>query len=380
MRQSLRLGRVAGVPVGAHWSALGVVLLVAGVLGGVVLPAVAPGSGPAADWAAGVATGLLLMASLLAHELAHALVARRRGLEVVSVTLWVLGGVTEFRGEPPTPRIELETAVAGPVTSLALGGLALAGGTLLPATGPAGPAVSWLAAMNLLIGAFNLLPGSPLDGGRVLHALLWRHYGDRGRADAATARAGYGLGAGLSLLAFAAMWAWNWLAGLWLLVTGWYIMTAARGEATGRAARQGLGGVLVRDVMTADPDLAPSWMSVQDLVTGVVLGSRQSVFPVVGFAGTPVGALSLETLLAVPPARRAATRVGTLTGGRPAPRVVSPDDAAVTLLESAGPAGTRGGPLPAVVVEGGRVVGMVTAADLGRMVQQALLKPLTAIP
>ncbi|MER6577842.1 M50 family metallopeptidase [Nonomuraea sp. NPDC001023] len=370
MRQTLRFGRVAGIPVGAHWSALAIVVLVAVGLGSGVLAVAAPGAGRTAYWVAGALTGLLLMVSLLAHELAHALVAKRCGMEVESVTLWALGGVTQFRDEARTPRAEVVTAAAGPAASLLLGGLALAVTAVLPPGVPRA-AVAWLAMMNLILGVFNLLPGSPLDGGRVLHGLMWSRHGDRARADAGAARAGYAIGMMLTFIGFVVIWVWNPLGGMWVVITGWYIAGAARGEIMSRAARRGLGGVLVRDVMTATPDLAPAWLTVQGLVDAVVLGSHQSVFPVVGFDGAPLGVVSLETLLAVPAERRGDTRVETLVAAQKPPRALSPDDDAAALLERP----SRVGGLSAVVVEGGQVTGMITDADLGRALQQALLRP-----
>ncbi|MEU5868256.1 MULTISPECIES: site-2 protease family protein [unclassified Nonomuraea] len=374
MRQTLRFGRVAGIPVGAHWSALGIVALVVVALGSGVLAAAAPGAGRAAYWVAGVVIGLLLMASLLAHELAHALTAKRCGMEVECVTLWALGGVTEFREEARTPASEVATAAAGPVASLLLGGLAYAAAAVLPPGVPRA-AAAWLAMMNLILGVFNLLPGSPLDGGRVLHGLLWSRYGDRHRADVGAARAGYGIGLTLTFAGFAVIWVWSPLGGMWLVITGWYIAGAARGEIMSRAARRGLGGVSVRDVMTATPDLAPAWLTVQGLVDAVVLGSHQSVFPVVGFDGAPLGAVSLESLLAVPAERRGETRVEALVATQTPPRVLSPDDDATALLERP----SRTGGLRAVVVEDGLVTGMITDADLGRTLQQALLRPAATV-
>ncbi|MFI9592755.1 M50 family metallopeptidase [Nonomuraea sp. NPDC052265] len=370
MRQTLRFGRVAGIPVGAHWSALGIVALVVVALGSGVLATAAPGAGRTAYWVAGVVIGLLLMASLLAHELAHALTAKRCGMEVESVTLWALGGVTEFRDEARTPAGEVATAAAGPAASLLLSGLAFAVAAVLPPGVPRA-AAAWLAMMNLILGVFNLLPGSPLDGGRVLHGLLWSRYGDRARADAGAARSGYGIGLALTFAGFMVIWVWSPLGGMWLVITGWYIAGAARSEILSRTARRGLGGVSVRDVMTATPDLAPAWLTVQGLVDTVVLGSHQSVFPVVGFDGAPLGVVSLESLLAVPAERRADTRVEALVMGQKPPRVLSPDDDAAALLERP----SRTGGLRAVVVEGGLVTGMITDADLGRTLQQALLRP-----
>ena len=197
MKQSVRLGHVGGITVGAHWSVAVILVIIAQVLAVSVLPAAHPHERPAVYWTSGIIAAALFLASLLAHELAHALVARRSGVTVRSVTLWMLGGVTDLEGEPPTAGADFRIALAGPVASLAAGGICYGLGAAVHAAG--GPALvvaaaSWLAVMNVVLAVFNLLPGAPLDGGRVLRAILWRRYGDRERAERGAARAGQALG------------------------------------------------------------------------------------------------------------------------------------------------------------------------------------------
>ncbi|MFC5834023.1 site-2 protease family protein [Nonomuraea insulae] len=368
MRGTLPLGTVAGIPVRAHWSALGLAALIVAGLGGVVLPRAMPGLDHRQYWPVAVVTGVLFMASLLVHEVAHALTARRCGLKAVAITIWGLGGSTELEQEAKNPRVELAVAAAGPLASLGIAVLAFLAFLIMPkATLPAS-AVVWLATMNLLLGLFNLLPGDPLDGGRVLHALLWWRFADRFRADRASARAGHMLGTTLIALGLFGTLFWGWLGGLWLLPLGWFIVTAARQELTVKIARAGLRGLAVREVMTPDPDRAPAWMTVQEFVDRVVLGSRQTVFPVVSVHGAPIGSVSLFMLMAVPREHRSVTRIETLRVARRPVRVVSPDDEACRLLEQ--PA--RGQLI--AVVEGGRLVGMVTGTDLDRILGQALLR------
>lgn len=370
MKQTLPLGRVAGIPVRAHWSALGIAALIVMLLGISVLPQAMPGYGQTQYWLVAVITGLLFMASLLIHEAAHALIARRRGLRIGSVTLWILGGYTELQEEAKSPRIELATAAAGPLASLGIAAVTFLAYLVLPRPALAASAAAWLFIMNLMLGLFNLLPGAPLDGGRVLHAVLWWRFGDAVRADRAAARAGQTLGMTLISLGLLGTFLWNWLGGLWLAFVGWYIAAGARQELTVKIARAGLRGLLVREVMTPAPDVAPDWMNVEQLVEKVVLNSRQTVFPVVTFTGAPAGFVSLDTLAAVPPDRRSSTRVGTLTTMQRPVRTLAPDEAAILLLEQV----TQGAPIAAVVVDGDRLVGMVTGADLGRALGQALLR------
>ncbi|WP_067176490.1 site-2 protease family protein [Microtetraspora niveoalba] len=369
MKQSLRLGRVAGIPVGVHWSVLVIAALIAASLGGAVLPGAVPGQSPRLYWTLAVATAVLFLGSLLAHELAHALVARWRAVPVRSITLWLLGGVTEMEGEARTPRGELEISVVGPLTSLVVAGFAFLAAAFAPGPRLVLSALMWLALMNLLLGIFNMLPGAPLDGGRVLHSLVWWRTGDRVRADRAATRAGQGLGLLLIALGVAEVVFTSWSGGLWLMIIGWFLAGAAGGEMAARSAREGLEGVRVRDVMTPLPDVAPAWLDVEEFVSGVASRSRQTVFPVVAFGGDPIGSVTLETLAAVPPARRGSTRLGDLARPLPPGRVLGPDDDAAALLER-----PASGGLAAVVTEEGRVAGMVTAQDVARMVRLALLR------
>ncbi|MDH2425464.1 site-2 protease family protein [Sphaerisporangium sp. TRM90804] len=376
MKQSVRLGRVGGIAVGAHWSTLMIVALIAGALAGVVFPQDVPETSREWYWVAGVVTSLLFLASLLAHELAHAITARRRGVPVTGITLWLLGGVTEFSGEAKRPGDELRIAVAGPLTSLLLAVLLYPPLLLLPRPALTASAVQWLALMNAVLAGFNMLPGAPLDGGRVLHAVMWRRSGDRAAADRVAARAGQGLGLALLLIGGAQVVVFGWTAGLWTMLIGWFLSSAARNEGMVRAAWDGLTGLRVREVMTASPDIAPAWQDVDDFVAGMGLNSRQMVFPVVEFSGEPTAVVTLEGLAAIPAADRRDRRVGTVARPLPADHILSPDDDASRILTlRALPGG-----LLAVVRETGRVVGMVTSADLARAVQQGILRSSSRVP
>ena len=168
------LGHYGGVRVDAHWSVLVIVALLTELLAASVLPDAAPHHSRAAYIGIAAAGAVVFLAGLLAHELAHALVARHYGMPVQRITLWMLGGMTELGGEPPSPRADALVAAAGPATSLVLGG-GFAGLAWLAGGGLLGSALAWLAVVNVFLGVFNLLPGAPLDGGRLLRALLWRH-------------------------------------------------------------------------------------------------------------------------------------------------------------------------------------------------------------
>jgi Zn-dependent protease len=307
-----RIGRYRGIPVRAHPSVLVVVALVAVLLAQNVLPAAAHGAATPAYWAVAVATACLLMASLLAHELAHALLARRYAVRVKDITLWALGGVTTFEDEPPTPRADALIAIAGPVTSLVLGGVFVVGtlscdpGWLhgLPAV-----ALDWLAVTNVLLGLFNLVPAPPLDGGRALRAWQWARSGDRDDATEKTAAVGQAFGFGLVALGVVITMS-GYLTGLWLVLVGWFITSSATIERRQSRTFHKLRDVRVRDVMTARPVIAPGWWTVDAFVAHLAADDvHHRVFPVVDFEGRPVGVVSLARLAAAQQAARQAARL-----------------------------------------------------------------------
>ncbi len=364
MRQTFPFGRIAGIRVGANWSALVILLLIVDLLATSALPAAVPRQPEALYWGVGVAAAMAFLASLLAHELSHALVARRNGIRVRSVTLFMLGGVTELEGDPGTPGADLRIAVAGPATSLLAGvfflGVAAAIGY---AGGPrvATAAATWLALMNAVLAVFNLLPGAPLDGGRVLRALLWRRSGDRNRAEQSAAGAGRVIGAGLAALGVAVfLLTGELIDGLWLVLIGWFMISLAVAEQSAATARALLAGVRVADVMIPDPDLAAGWLSVAEFAWQLGRRSAQTAFPVVAADGALLGVVSVMKLAKVPAGRRDQVRLSELAVPVPAEYLAAPGDPVAPLL-------TRdplAGEVVAVVRTDGAITGLVTAENL----------------
>ncbi len=367
MRQTIRLGRVAGIPLGMHWSVLVIAALLANALAIAVLPVGAPGRPAWQYWFVAVGATVVFFLSLVAHEFAHALVARRNGLTVRRITLWLLGGVSEIDGDAPTPGVEFRLAIAGPATSAAaalLFGAVYVGAEALSLPVVIVTGLYWLAFVNLLLAGFNLLPGAPLDGGRVLHAILWRRFGDRDRAQAAASRAGSAIGMGLIALGFLELYAGAG-GGLWLMLVGAFLMMAARAEESNAVTRGALAGRTVADVMCPDPVCGYAHQSVQGFVDTVAAHSRHRVFPVLRLSGEVAGAVSLAALSRVPPAARATTRIEAVAR----PTTVLPVDApAIALLRTPLAAGRL-----VVVVDGERTVGVVTAEDVARVMELTAL-------
>ena len=366
MRENIPMGRICGFPVNVSWSVLVILWLFTWSLAA-TLPNTVPGYAAVAYWIAGVGGATVLLASLLAHELTHAVLARRAGIVVSGVTLWLLGGVTSLRGDAKTPTAEFRIAVSGPVTSLVLavvfGGVAL-GLHVLGVSHIVVGVAWWLSGINLMLGLFNLLPGAPLDGGRIVRAYLWHRHGDRIRAAVAAARTGRVVAFVLIALGLLEFLAGSLVGGVWLAFIGWFLFTAAREEETQVLTRQSLSDVRVGDVMTAHPHTAPGWITVEGFIQRYLLGDRHSAYPVEDRAGSIVGLITLSELRRVAPSERAATRVQ--DAAMPLERVptATPNEPLIALLERFTPhAGGR-----ALVMDAGRVVGIVSASDISRLI------------
>jgi len=367
VRDAIPLGRIAGFGVKVHWSVIVILWLFTWSLA-TTLPGAVKGYSHLTYWLAGTCGAVVLLASLLAHELAHAVVARRMGVSVGDVTLWLFGGVTTLQGEAKTPKAAFRIAFAGPATSLVLSaafaGLAIA----LDAVHAAAIAVSvawWLAAINLLLGLFNLLPGAPLDGGRVVRAYLWHRYGDSVRASVGAAHAGRVVAIILITLGLAEFLAGGLVGGVWLAFIGWFIFTAAREEEMQVTTRQALAGLRVADAMTANPHAAPGWLTVEDFIQRYVLGDRHSAYPVADRDGSTMGLVTLQQLRQLAPNRRTTTSVREIAvplHSVPTAAPLEPLSALIERLAAAGH-GSR-----ALVIDGGRVVGIVTPSDLARLI------------
>ncbi|WAS94955.1 site-2 protease family protein [Nannocystis punicea] len=294
----LNLGRIFGVRIAADWSLFIALWLVTVSLALGLFPAWHPGWGGAMRWGVAFVAAVLLFASVLLHELSHALVARGYGLEVRSIHLFVFGGVANIEREPETPRAELMMAIVGPLTSIGLGllflllggWLARLGGDperLMRDLGPTATLLFWLGPLNLFLGLFNLLPGFPLDGGRILRALLWRATGDLQAATRWASMSGQAIGfvlvfAGLSMI-FGARLPWfgsGIVSGVWISVIGWFLASAAAMSYRQLVVMHLVEGVPVRRLMRRDVAVIPPDMSVTRLVDDYLMRSDQRAFPV----------------------------------------------------------------------------------------------------
>jgi Zn-dependent protease len=356
------MGRIAGVPLRFHWSAPLLIIVLAVGLGGGTLPEWAPNHSQGAYRAWAVAGALLLGASLIAHEGAHALVARRVGIKVKDVTVFALGGVTRM-GQATTARDEGVIAAAGPLTSLVCGGVGLGAAVLTHDVAHwalVSAVLAWAGWANIALAAFNLVPAAPLDGGRVLQAVIWRARGDRERAARIAARCGQVAGAllvGAGLVEFFA----GATAGLWLVLLGWFLSMAAVAEVRRSTLTESLRGLHASDAMRPVVT-GQDWQTVERFLTETVPQAQgQPLYPVTDFDGRPSGVVAPLSLTTVPAARRAEVRIRDVAASLDRCVLASPDDLLTDLLDRSGTAG--GGPI-LVLEDDRRLLGMITIQDL----------------
>ena len=373
MDDSIKLGRIAGISVGVNWSLLLVFWLITWALAGQRFPDEFPGHGRGAYWTAATSTAILFYASLLAHEMGHALVARSKGVRVEGITLWLFGGVAKLDREASTARDELRIAIIGPLVSL---GAALVFGVLALGADAAGApelvvgALAWLSVINVMLAVFNLVPAAPLDGGRVLRAILWRRWNDQTRATVAASRAGRVFGYTLIALGLLEFAAGAGVGGLWFVFLGWFILNAARAEEQHVLLRGALGDLRVRDVMSSSPVVAPDWLTVDAFLEEHVFRNHFSAFPVESFAGALTGLVTLARLKTVPAGDRRRVQVRDVACPLAEVPVVAPDALLLDLL----PRLSRFADGRALVLDDGRLVGIVSRSDVARAVELAAFR------
>jgi Zn-dependent protease len=365
-RGGIRIARIAGIKVTADWSVLVIgALLAYGVAEGAV-PAEVPGTPVWLAWIVGVIAAALLVASLTAHELAHALLARRRGVAVEGIKLWLFGGVAQMSGDWVTARTEMLVAAVGPAVTAALAALFVGASWLLVQIG-APPLVvlvaEWLAAVNMLLLVFNLIPAFPLDGGRILRGFIWSRTKNRMTATVAASRVGRFFAVLLIGLGVLDLFFVDPVGGLWLMLIGWFLDSAARGEANGEQARHALEGVLVGDVMSKNPVIVPSWITVELLVDQYVMGHQFTSFPTHSIDGRIDGLVTMRGIKQVPPQQRGNRRAIDIAIPIDRVPIARQDEKLTDVLKRVGPASDG----RAMVYDGGTLVGIVSPSDVARL-------------
>lgn len=369
------LFRVRGIPVRVHISWLVIFVLIAWSLAVGYFPHELPNLPLVTYWANGLLAAVLLFVSVFLHELSHSLVAVRYGIPVSGITLHIFGGISQMTREPDRPGEEFRMAIVGPLTSFAIaGGLALlhrlAG---LPA--PAAAVTRYLMFMNALVGAFNLLPGYPLDGGRVLRAGLWKATGDLSRATRAASHTGAAVAFLLMASGVLQTVTGNFPGGLWLLLIGLFLRQAAQDSSREQQLRQTLGSLLVQDAMTREVIQVSPDVSVGYLVEEVFWPHHVSSFPVVG-NGRVVGIVAVDQLKRVPRARWLETRVGDLMHPLGETLQAGPSDPLWQAFQKL----SQNGIGRLAVLEDGRLVGYLSIKDVTHILAVAPLKSVARRP
>ncbi|MGZ4325073.1 MAG: site-2 protease family protein [Solirubrobacteraceae bacterium] len=374
--RSIRVARIAGIPVGVSPLWLIIVALITWSLGAGYYPGEVHGITAPESYALGLASALLLFASILAHEFGHALVARRRGVEIEEIDLWLLGGVARMSGRPRSAGDELRFALAGPavtaVVAAVFGALALG----LPGSTPAAlrAVIRYQAEVNLLILGFNLVPAFPLDGGRVARALLWRRSGNIGAAT--DAAAGLGRGFGYLLIAFGVLLTLGGApGGLWFALIGMFLVIAANAERMQEEVVAAFTGVCAGELMSQPAISIPSEWTVTQAQQHFAR-YRYTAFPVTDRSGRAVGLLSIDQLERTPSSQHGATFVSELAATDPALLIGEQEDVAQLLGQ---PAFARVG-RAAVIDRDGRPIGVVSVTDIQRAIRAARLRDSTSGP
>jgi Zn-dependent protease len=368
MARAIPIARIAGIRVTIDPSWLVIFVLVAASLAAGYLPQQLPRSGPLAWWVLGTLLAAALFASVLAHEFSHALVARTRRVDVDEIMLFVFGGVAKMRGEPREALSEFLIAAAGPALSIVLGALILVIRGLVAEVAPAPvlAALWWLGLINIALAVFNLVPGFPLDGGRILRALLWWRMGDFERATIVAARVGQviagiliSIGVGLTLVTGRLSW-------LWEALIGWFLWSAATHSIRVARLRDAVEGMRVRDLLT---ERVPAIRGDQDVRVAVAQTSGlegSSQVAVVDRDGRLIGVTTPEALVAAAqsepglPAREIAETADEA-------QLLAPDDRAELVVARLA---ALGGQLP-LVVENGRLLGTVDPRALVAAIRES---------
>ncbi len=354
MSGRLKLLEVWGIPIHLHLSWLVIWGLVTWSLAAGYFPHEYPSWAPAAYWAVGALTALAFFGSVLVHELGHSWVALRNGIPIRGITLFIFGGLAQIGREPQAPGVEFRIASAGPLTSVALA--VLFGGTWwlvrdVPVL--AAPAI-WLARINFMVAAFNVIPGFPLDGGRLFRALVWRVTGSFRRANRAAAFTGQVVALGLIGWGILTVLDGNVIGGMWIALIGWFLQNAAASAYAETNLRELLRDATVAQAMTADCARVGRGVPLDRIVRDEVLGAGRRCF-IVTDDGQMAGLLTLHEIKAIPAERRAAVTAGEVMAPVEKLATVEPGTDLLAALEKMDDANVAQMP----VVEAGRLRGMV---------------------
>jgi Zn-dependent protease len=368
MNGGFRLGSVLGFEIRIDYSWFIIFFLLLWTLAFGLFPAEVPGLASSQYLLMGVAATLLFFASLIGHELAHSIVARRKGIEMGGITLFIFGGMAHARMEFEKPGDEFQVAVAGPIASVLFG-------LLFAAAAMTGVTLGWgiesvsiaryLAFINIALAVFNLLPGFPLDGGRIFRSVAWKLTGDMRRATRMATRGGKAVAYLLIALGILQLFAGAVIGGLWLVLIGWFIRTAAEASYAQFRLAEALGGMTAEEAMTPAPESAPPGLPVSKFVEEYFFQGRHQGYPVVE-EGRPLGIVTLSSVRGVPRDEWGSHTVRDIMAPADETMLVPPEVDMSEVLERL----SGSGPNRVLVVRNGVLLGIITRSDIGRWLER----------
>jgi len=360
---SVQVARVLGIPVFVHFSWFVVFGLIAWTLATGYFPQRYPNLPVTSYWAKGLLASLLFFVSILLHELGHSVVALKSGIAIRSITLFIFGGVARLARDPPDGRTELRMAAAGPAVSVVLAGLFMAAGALARPGGTAWAVARYLAVINLVVAAFNLVPAFPLDGGRLLRGLLWKSMG-KARATRVAARAGTLFAYFLIASGVVSMLRGSGISGMWYVLIGWFLKDAAAGAYQSARVDEALRGVTAGDAMVKDPATLPAEISLAEAVHEHFLRTGYGAYPVLR-GDAPVGLLCRRDVLKVPAEDRERTSVQAAMTPLAELAVVPPAAPLIRAMSRMAESGVG----RVLVMDGNRLAGLLTMGSVLRHVR-----------
>ncbi|MBD3183471.1 CBS domain-containing protein [Candidatus Poribacteria bacterium] len=360
MGNSFQIGKIFGISIRIDFTWFIVFALIALSLSTHYFPSEYEGWPTSTYWVLGIITALVFFASVLAHELAHSLVSKARGIPVDSITLFIFGGVARISDEPKNPGGEFLMAIAGPATSVAIGVIF---GAIYYAVGrsnsPFSALTAWVARINIIVAVFNMIPGFPLDGGRVFRSIVWRITGNLRKATRIASSVGKVVAYIFILLGIWSVINGNWFGGIWIAFIGWFLLNAANTSYRQMAVREMLSGVKVRQVMNNQCNQLPKGLVVKDFVDEHILKTAGRCFPIVD-KDEVLGIITLHSAKEVPKEKWETTRIEEVMTPFDEMKSVSPDDEIYTVMQHM----TEEGYNQLPVVENGQLVGMIARDNL----------------
>jgi len=359
MKNSLRLFRISGIEIGIHYTWILIFVLLSWSLAQGFFPQMYPGWDTITYWITGVVAALLLFVSVLIHELAHSLVAQARGMTVTSITLFIFGGVSNLEEEPEKPRIELAMSIVGPLASLGLAGIFWGLLQLVQdQQSPLAGMLTYLALINAILAAFNLLPGFPLDGGRVLRSIIWDRSGNLVKATNIAATVGRFMGWALIAFGLFQIFAGNFIGGIWFAFIGWFLSSSADASRREITLREQLNGIKVSEVMTTNPTGISPATTVAELVSNVFRKQHGRAVPVCQ-NDQVLGIVTVTDVKELPQEKWGETEVREIMTREPLYSVTPEDDlnTALRLI-------TKHDINQLVVTQGGRCGGLLSRAEI----------------